>query len=128
MKIRLLSVMVADQEKALQFYTGILGFVKKTEVPIGDMRWLTVVSPQEPDGPEVVLEPLGFAPAKTFQEELYKAGIPAVAFSVDDVYAEHARLEALGVSFSMKPTQMGAALLAVFDDTCGNRIQIFKVV
>ncbi|TAL44638.1 MAG: VOC family protein [Chitinophagaceae bacterium] len=127
MKIKLTSVMVDDQEKALKFYTGILGFVKKTEIPLGEHRWLTVVSKEEPDGVELLLEPMGFAPAKIYQKALYEAGIPLTAFHVDDIQKEYERLEKLGVKFSMKPTNMGPATLAVFDDTCGNNIQIVQV-
>lgn len=128
MKVRLASVMVKDQEKALQFYTGVLGFVKKRDIPMGEHRWLTVVSPEEPDGVEVVLEPMGFPPAVVFQEALFKAGIPWTAFKVDNVDAEYERLRGLGVVFSMPPTVMGMAKIAVFDDTCGNNIQIFQVI
>jgi len=120
--------MVKDQEKALQFYTGVLGFVKKRDIPMGEHRWLTVVSPEEPDGVEVVLEPMGFPPAVVFQEALFKAGIPWTAFKVDNADAEYARLKGLGVVFSMPPTVMGMAKIAVFDDTCGNNIQIFQVI
>ncbi|SHN08984.1 VOC family protein [Mucilaginibacter sp. OK098] len=127
MKIKLTSVMVNDQEKALKFYTEILGFVKKTEIPMGEHKWLTVVSKEEQDGVELVLEPLGFAPAKIYQRELFNAGIPATAFNVDDINKEYERLTSLGVTFSMKPTQMGPVTLAVFDDTCGNNLQIFQV-
>lgn len=128
MKIKLLSVLVDDQEKALKFYTEVLGFIKKTDIPMGEHRWLTVVSAEEQDGPEVVLEPLGFPPAQVFQRSLFEAGIPWTAFQVDDVQKEYDRLSALGVSFSMSPTQMGTAMLAVFNDTCGNNIQIFQVL
>lgn len=127
MKIKLTSVTVTDQDKALKFYTEILGFVKKTEVPMGEHRWLTVVSKEEQDGVELVLEPLGFAPAKIYQQELFKAGIPATAFYVEDINKEYERLTGLGVAFSMQPTQMGPATLAVFDDTCGNNLQIYHV-
>lgn len=127
MKIKITSVMVDDQEKALKFYTEILGFVKKTEVPIGEHKWLTVVSPEAPDEIELLLEPMGFAPAKVYQKALFDAGIPLTAFNVDDIQKEYHRLEKLGVQFSMKPTPMGPATLAVFDDTCGNRIQIVEV-
>ena len=119
--------MVDDQDKALKFYTGILGFVKKTEIPLGEHRWLTVVSKEEPDGVELLLEPMGFAPSKIYQKALYEAGIPLTAFHVDDIQKEFERLEKLGVKFSMKPTNMGPATLAVFDDTCGNNIQIVQV-
>jgi len=127
MKIKLNSVMVADQDKALKFYTEVLGFVKKTEIPMGEHKWLTVVSPEAPDEVELVLEPMGFPPAKTYQKALFEAGIPLTAFHVDDIQKEYERLEKLGVVFSMKPTKMGPATLAVFDDTCGNLIQIYQV-
>ncbi|MEI9810908.1 MAG: VOC family protein [Bacteroidota bacterium] len=127
MKIKLTSVMVTNQEKALQFYTEVLGFVKKTEIPMGEHKWLTVVSNEEQDGVELLLEPLGFAPAKVFQQQLFEAGIPWTAFNVDDIQKEYERLEKLGVVFSMRPTAMGPATVAVFDDTCGNNIQIVQV-
>jgi predicted enzyme related to lactoylglutathione lyase len=127
MKIKLSSITVSDQDKALKFYTEILGFVKKTEIPMGEHKWLTVVSKEEQDGVELVLEPLGFAPAKIYQQELFNAGIPATAFYVDDINKEYERLTGLGVTFSMKPTQMGPATLAVFNDTCGNNLQIYHV-
>lgn len=127
MKIKLVSVMVDEQEKALRFYTETLGFVKKTDIPMGEHRWLTVVSREEQDGPELVLEPMGFEPARVYQKALYEAGIPATAFHVEDIEEEFARLRELGVRFSMEPTVMGTAKVAVFDDTCGNNIQIFEV-
>jgi predicted enzyme related to lactoylglutathione lyase len=127
MKIKLASVMVSNQDKALTFYTEVLGFVKKTEIPMGEHRWLTVVSAEERDGVELVLEPMGFPPARVFQKELFDAGIPWTAFHVDDIQKEYERLEKLGVVFSMKPTKMGPVTLAVFDDTCGNNIQIVQV-
>ena len=127
MKIKVTSVMVDDQDKALKFYTEKLGFVKKTEVPLGEHKWLTVVSSEEPDGVEVLLEPMGFAPAKTYQKALKDAGIPLTMFNVDDIQGAYERLEKLGVRFSMKPTQMGPATIAVFDDTCGNNIQLVQV-
>ena len=127
MKIKLTSVMVADQDKALKFYTEVLGFVKKTEVPLGEHKWLTVVSAEERDGVELVLEPMGFPPAQVFQKALFEAGIPWTAFNVDDIQKEYERLETLGVVFSMKPTRMGPVTLAVFNDTCGNNIQIIQV-
>ena len=119
--------MVKDQEKALKFYTEVLGFVKKTEVPMGEHKWLTVVSAEERDGVELLLEPMGFEPARTFQNALFEAGIPWTAFNVEDINKEYERLMALGVKFSMAPTKMGPATLAVFDDTCGNNIQIVEV-
>ena len=127
MKIKLSSITVTDQDKALNFYTGILGFIKKTEIPMGEHKWLTVVSKEEQDGCELVLEPLGFEPAKVYQKELFAAGIPATAFQVDDIQKEYDRLLGLGVKFSMPPTQMGTVTLAVFDDTCGNNLQIYQV-
>ena len=127
MKIKVTSVMVDDQEKALKFYTEKLGFVKKTEVPMGEHKWLTVVSGEEPDGVELLLEPMGFAPAKVFQKALKDAGIPLTMFNVNDIQREYERLEKAGVKFSMKPTQMGPATIAVLDDTCGNNIQLVQV-
>jgi predicted enzyme related to lactoylglutathione lyase len=128
MKIKLTSVMVDDQERALQFYTDILGFVKKTEIPMGDYKWLTVVSKEEQDGVELVLEPLGFEPAIIYQKQLFDAGIPLTAFSVENIESEYERLTNLGVTFSMKPTLMGETKLAVFNDTCGNHIQLFQLI
>jgi predicted enzyme related to lactoylglutathione lyase len=127
MKIKVTSVMVDDQDKALKFYTEKLGFIKKTDIPLGEHKWLTVVPGEEPDGVELLLEPMGFEPAKIFQKALFEAGIPWTAFNVDDIQKEYERLEKLGVKFSMKPTKMGPATLAVFDDTCGNNIQIVQV-
>ena len=127
MKIKVTSVMVDDQDKALEFYTAKLGFVKRTEIPLGDHKWLTVVSGEEPDGVELLLEPMGFAPARVFQKALKDAGIPLTMFNVDDIQREYERLEKLGVKFSMKPTQMGPATIAVLDDTCGNNIQLVQV-
>jgi catechol 2,3-dioxygenase-like lactoylglutathione lyase family enzyme len=124
MRINLTSVLVDDQDKALRFYTDVLGFRKKTEVPLGEHRWLTVVSPDDPDGVELVLEPDAHPAAKVFKEALVGDGIPYTSFAVDDVAAEHARLEGLGVRFTQPPTEMGPVVTAVFDDTCGNLIQI----
>jgi catechol 2,3-dioxygenase-like lactoylglutathione lyase family enzyme len=126
MKIKLNSVMVKDQDKALKFYTEVLGFTKKRDMPAGEHRWLTVVSAQEPDGPELLLEPMGFPPAKVFQEAVYKAGIPFTAFAVESTQKEYERLKKLGVAFTMEPKQMGPTTIAVFDDTCGNLIQLFQ--
>ncbi len=127
MKIKLKSLLVQDQEKALKFYTEILGFVKKTEVPMGEHKWLTVVSKEEPDGVELVLEPMAFPPAQVFQKALFDAGIPYTVFNVNNIEEEYQRLEKLGVVFSMKPTQMGPVTIAVFSDTCGNNIQLLQV-
>ncbi|QMW04466.1 VOC family protein [Spirosoma foliorum] len=127
MKLKVTSLLVDDQEKALKFYTEILGFVKKTEVPLGDHKWLTVVSNEERDGIEVLLEPMAFAPAAAYQKALFDAGIPLMAFNVDNIQSEYERLEKLGVVFSMKPTTMGPVTIAVFNDTCGNNIQIVQL-
>lgn len=126
MKITVCSVFVDDQEKALRFYTEVLGFVKKTDIPVGKFKWLTVVSPEAPDGPELLLEPNDNPAAATFQKAIHDQGIPAMTFSVDDVAKEYARLKALGVTFRMEPTKAGPATIAAFDDTCGNRIQIHQ--
>ncbi|MEL6626729.1 MAG: VOC family protein [Bacteroidota bacterium] len=129
MKIKIVSIPVLDQQKALDFYTDVLGFVKKVDIPLSEgNRWLTVVSQYEQDGPELLLEPapLHFEPSKVFQDELMKAGIPWTQFYVDDAQAEYDRLVSLGVEFSMKPTEMGTVVVAVFNDTCGNNIQIVE--
>ena len=120
-------MVVDDQEKALRFYTEVLGFVRKMEIPMGEHRWLTVVSPEERDGTELSLEPLAFPPARVFQKALYEAGIPWTTFQVNDIKEEYARLQGLGVVFKMPPTQMGPTTIAVLDDTCGNNIQIYQV-
>ena len=124
MKIAMTSVHVDDQEKALRFYTDVLGFQPKHDVPMGEHRWITVVSPQAPDGVELVLEPDGHPAVKPFKAALVADGIPYTAFAVDDVHAETARLKAAGVVFTQEPLQMGPATTAVLDDTCGNLIQI----
>jgi predicted enzyme related to lactoylglutathione lyase len=124
MKIKLTSVMVDDQDKALRFYTEVLGFVKKTDIPVGKFKWLTVVSPEAPDGIELVLEPNAQPAAQTFQKALFADGIPLTSFAVDDIQKEYERMTKLGVTFSMKPTKTGPVTVAVFDDTCGNLIQI----
>jgi predicted enzyme related to lactoylglutathione lyase len=128
MKIKVTSVLVDDQVNALKFYTEIVGFQKKRDIPLGDASWLTVVSKEEPDGVELLLEPTKFEPSKIYQKALFDADIPSTVFSVDDIKKEHLRLSKLGVKFSMQPTQMGTALLAVFDDTCGNKIQIAQTL
>lgn len=127
MKIVVTSVYVDDQEKALRFYTEALGFVKKQDVPAGEARWLTVVSPAAPDGVELLLEPDLHPAAKTFKKALYDDGIPFTSFAVDDVRGEHERLTKLGVMFRMPPTEMGPVTIAVLDDTCGNLIQIAQM-
>jgi catechol 2,3-dioxygenase-like lactoylglutathione lyase family enzyme len=124
MRINLTSVLVDDQDKALRFYTEVLGFRKKTEVPLGDHRWLTVVSPEDPDGVELVLEPDAHPAVGPFKEALLSDGIPFTSFAVSDVHAETERLKRLGVVFTQEPTQMGPVTTAVLDDTCGNLIQI----
>jgi catechol 2,3-dioxygenase-like lactoylglutathione lyase family enzyme len=121
------SVLVDDQDKALQFYTQILRFTPKYDIPMGEHRWITVVSPENPDGTELVLEPDGHPAAKPFKEALAADGIPVTAFGVDDVAAEYERLRALGVRFTQEPVHMGTVTTAVFDDTCGNLIQIQTV-
>lgn len=127
MRIKLSSVFVDDQDKALKFYTEVLGFVKKADVPLGEFKWLTVVSPDEPDGTELLLEPDDNPASKTFKEAIFKQGIPATAFVVEDVEKEYERLKELGVVFRMEPTKMDVVTIAVFDDTCGNYIQILQV-
>ncbi|MET7754655.1 VOC family protein [Streptomyces sp. NPDC005389] len=125
MKIHLTSVFVDDQAKAERFYTEILGFVKKHDVPVGETdRWLTVVSPDELDGTELLLEPAGHPAVKPYRDTLVQDGIPLAQFAVDDVRAEFERLTALGVRFTQEPLEMGPVTTAVFDDTCGNLIQI----
>ncbi|GAA0907032.1 VOC family protein [Streptomyces thermoalcalitolerans] len=124
MRINLSSVFVDDQDKALRFYTEVLGFVKKTEVPLGEHRWLTVVSPEDPDGTELVLEPDNHPAVKPYKEALAADGIPATSFAVDDVHAEFDRLRKLGVRFTQEPLDLGPVTTAVLDDTCGNLIQI----
>jgi len=126
MRINLTSVFVDDQEEALRFYTEVLGFVKKHDVPTGEYRWLTVVSPEDPEGTELLLEPSGHPAAQPFKEALVADGIPFTAFAVDDVHAEFERLRGLGVRFTQEPTDMGQVTTAVLDDTCGNLIQIQK--
>ena len=124
MKIHLTSVLVDDQEKALRFYTETLGFQKKTDVPLGEYRWLTVVSPDDPDGTQLLLEPDGHPAAKPFKRALVDDGIPFTSFAVDDVNAEYERLRTLGVQFTQEPLAMPSVTTAVLDDTCGNLIQI----
>ena len=124
MKINLASVFVDDQDKALSFYTETLGFVKKTEMPAGEFKWLTVVSPEDPDGVELLLEPSDHPAVKPFRDAIVADGIPFTSFAVNDVQAEYERLSARGVKFVQQPTSMGPVTTAVFDDTCGNLIQI----
>ena len=124
MKIVVASVLVDDQDKALAFYTNVLGFLKKSEVPLGEFKWLTVVGPNEPDGVELLLEPDGHPAAKPFKQALVQDGIPFTSFGVTDIQAEYQRLTAAGVKFTQPPVEMGPVITAVFDDTCGNLIQI----
>jgi catechol 2,3-dioxygenase-like lactoylglutathione lyase family enzyme len=126
MRIYITSVLVDDQDKALGFYTDVLGFQKKTDVPLGEARWLTVVSPEAPQGPELALEPDAHPAAGPYKAALVADGIPATSFAVDDVHAESRRLRDLGVRFTQEPVEMGGVTTAVFDDTCGNLIQIAK--
>ena len=126
MRINVTSVLVDDQAKALRFYTEILGFLKKTDVPLGEARWLTIVSPDDPDGTELLLEPDGHPAAKPFKQALIDDGIPYTSFAVDDVKAEYDRLRALGVRFTQEPLEMETVTTAVLDDTCGNLIQIAR--
>ncbi len=122
--IYITSVFVDDQEKALDFYTRVLGFAPKNDVPVGDARWLTVVSPDDPDGPELLLEPAGHPAVGPYQRALVGDGIPAASFAVPDVRTEHERLVAAGVAFTQPPVEMGPVVTAVLDDTCGNLIQL----
>ena len=124
MQIYITSVFVDDQEKALRFYTEVLGFRTKDDVPLCEARWLTVVSPQDPDGPELLLEPSDHPAVRPYKEALVADGIPAASFAVADVPAEAERLQGLGVKFTQEPLDMGPVVTAVFDDTCGNLIQI----
>lgn len=126
MRIQLASVFVDDLDKALRFYTETLGFVKKTDLDLGGARWLTVVSPDEPDGTELVLEPDTHPAVRPYKEALVADGIPATSFAVDDAHAEFKRLRELGVQFTQEPVEMGPVTTAVLDDTCGNLIQIHQ--
>jgi predicted enzyme related to lactoylglutathione lyase len=127
MKIKLTSVFVNDQSKALKFYTETLGFVKKMDVTAGNYRWLTVVSPEDKDGVELVLEPNENPAAKAYQESLFKQGMRATSFFVDDIQKEYERLKNLGVKFTMEPTRVTGSTIALFDDTCGNLVQITQL-
>ena len=127
MRIKLTSVFVKDQEKALEFYTEKLGFVKKMDITAGKYRWLTVVSPEDQEGVQLVLEPDENPAAKAYQEALFKQGVRATSFFVDDIQKEHERLKKLGVKFTMEPTKVTGSTIAVCDDTCGNLIQITQL-
>ena len=127
-RIYVTSVPVQDQDKALKFYTDKLGFIKKTDVPVGEYKWLTVVSPNEQNGVELLLEPIAFEPAKKYQKALKDAGIPWTSFMVDNLKKEHERLTGLGVQFSMEPKEVGPTMIAVLDDTFGNNIQLLEML
>ncbi len=127
MKIKVTSVFVEDQDKALKFYTEILGFIKKVDIKAGNYRWLTVVSPEDQDGIELVLEPNKNPAAKAYQEAIFKQGVRATSFFVEDIQKEYERLKKLGVKFTMEPTKVTGSIIAVFDDTCGNLIQITQL-
>jgi catechol 2,3-dioxygenase-like lactoylglutathione lyase family enzyme len=128
MRINVTSVWVDDQDRALRFYTDVLGFVKKADVPVGEHRWLTVVSPDEPNGVELLLEPDAHPAARPLKEAFVADGMPFTSFAVTDAKAEFERLRARGVRFTQEPTEMGPVMTAVFDDTCGNLIQITSQV
>lgn len=127
MEIGLTSVFVKDQEKALKFYTEVLGFVKKLDISAGNYRWLTVVSPEDQDGTQLVLQPNDNPAAKLYQEAIFKQGIPATSFFVKDIQKEHERLKRLGAKFTMEPTKVTGSTIAVLDDTCGNLIQLTQL-
>lgn len=126
MRIRLTSLFVDDQRAALTFYTDVLGFTKRHDIPLGDASWLTVVSPEDPDGPELLLEPSGHPAVKPYRDALAADGIPLAQFAVDDVAAEYERLTARGVTFTQPPTDIGPAVVAVLDDTQGNLVQLLS--
>ncbi|AEE68171.1 Predicted enzyme related to lactoylglutathione lyase [Bordetella pertussis] len=127
MRIRLNSIFVDDQDKALRFYTDVLGFTKKHDIPAGAARWITVVSPEGPDDLELVLEPNGHPAASAYQAALRQDGIPVTAFESADIHAEARRLKDRGVAFTIDPTPAGPATIAIFSDTCGNLIQLYQV-
>jgi catechol 2,3-dioxygenase-like lactoylglutathione lyase family enzyme len=126
MRIKLNSIFVDNQDKALKFYTDILGFKKSKDFPVGEFKWLTVASPEGPADLELVLEPNANPAAKEFQEGIFRQGIPITAFEVEDIGAEYDRLKGLGVVFTMKPTNTGPVTIAIFSDTCGNLIQLYQ--
>jgi catechol 2,3-dioxygenase-like lactoylglutathione lyase family enzyme len=126
MQLKFVSVMVENQERALEFYTKVLGFRKMADIPMGEYRWLTVISPDGIEGIELVLEPMSFEPARIYQSALFKAGMPAAAFITKNIAAEFQRLKALGVKFRSEPKQMGPITTAVFEDTCGNLINLVE--
>ena len=126
MRIQLASVLVDDQDKALKFYTEVLGFVKKTEIPMGESTWLTVVSPEQPNGMELVLEPTGFLPARMYQKSLFEAGTPAIALASDDVELDFERLKGLGVTFRGGIEVSGPVKAVLLEDTCGNLVNLYQ--
>jgi catechol 2,3-dioxygenase-like lactoylglutathione lyase family enzyme len=126
MRIKLTSIMVDDQDKALRFYTEVLGFKRKHDIPVGEYRWITVTSPEGPDDLELALEPNANPAGKTFQEAMFAQGIPLAVFEVADIAVEFARLRGKGVVFLRQPAQAGPVTLAVFADTCGNLIQLYQ--
>jgi glyoxylase I family protein len=126
MRIKLTSIMVDDQEKALRFYTDVLGFVKNKDIPVGEFRWVTVTSPEGPKDLELVLEPNANPAGKAFQDAMFKQGIPVAAFEVTDLAGEFARLSGKGVAFAKPPMAAGPVMLAIFADTCGNLIQLYQ--
>lgn len=126
MKIFVTGVFVEDQEKALAFYTDILGFVKKADIPVGEFKWLTVVSPEDQDGTELLLEPNANPASQQYQKSIFEQGIPAAMFAVSDLQGEYERLRGLGVEFTTEPTDFGLYSLAIFQDTCGNLIQVMQ--
>lgn len=127
MKVIVTSIFVEDQDRALEFYTETLGFVKKHDVPAGEFRWIALVSPEDEKGTELILEPNNHPAAKDYQERLFTDGIPVTMFGVADINAEYNKLKDKGVKFTMEPTKMGDVTIAVFDDTCGNHIQIMQL-
>lgn len=127
MRIYITSIFVDDQATAHSFYTEVLGFRTHTDVPVGEDRWLTLVAPDQPDGPQLLLEPSGHPAVGPFRDALMEDGIPVTSFAVDDVHAEYERLTAAGVHFTQEPVEMGPVTMAVFDDTCGNLIQIAQI-
>lgn len=127
MKIKLNSIFVDDQSKGLKFYTEVLGFKLSKDIPMGEFRWLTVVSPEGPDDVELVLEPNANPASSAFQDSLFKQGIPITAFEVDDIQAEYERLKGLGVMFTREPMNVGVVTIAILSDTCGNLIQLYEV-
>ena len=126
MQITLTGVFVSDQDEALRFYTETLGFIKKHDVPVGEFKWLTVVSPDDPDGTELLLEPNENPVAQEYQKGMFDQGIPVASFGVEDIHAEYAKLKSLDVAFTMEPTELANVTVAVFDDTCGNLIQMMQ--